>query len=81
MYVIFIDLIHKLDQIHGLTMVLGLMTIATLGLFKRYAPKIPRAFTVVVLAIGVVILGELEQRVCSWLEIYHRVYLHIHHLG
>jgi SulP family sulfate permease len=58
-YVVLVDLIHKLDQVHGLTMMIGLMTMVILGLLKRYMPKIPRAFFVVVLAIMTVLIGGL----------------------
>ena len=58
-YVVLVDLIHKLEQIHGWTMVVGMMTIVILGLLKQYAPKIPRAFLVVVVSIGMVLIADL----------------------
>ena len=58
-YLVLGDLIRKLDQIHGLTMMVGMITIVILGLLKQYAPKIPRAFLVVIVSIGMVLMADL----------------------
>jgi SulP family sulfate permease len=66
-----LELITKLDQTNLLTLALGLVTILTLVLLKRFAPKVPGTLVVVVAAIiissifqladlGIAVVGQIS---------------------
>ena len=58
-YVIVADLFSKMNSIHMLTLVLGSAAIVLLVGLKKFAPRIPRAFVVVLLSLAVVAIGDL----------------------
>lgn len=58
-------LLHALQQaadIHAVTLSIGLCSILVLVLLKRWYPSFPRALAVVVLSIGVVTAGGLQEQ-------------------
>jgi SulP family sulfate permease len=66
-----LELMTKLDQTNILTLMLGLVTILSLVLLKRFAPKVPGTLVVVVAAIivssifqlsdlGVAVVGQIS---------------------
>ena len=58
-YLVLMDLLQKLGQIHIPTLVLGGVAMTVLILLKVFFPKIPRAFVAVLLGIGVVVMFDL----------------------
>ena len=59
-YVIVADLFSKLDSIHTPTLVLGSAAMVLLVGLKKFAPRIPRAFVVVLLSVLVVVIEDLK---------------------
>ena len=53
------NLLHKLSGADPLTMAIGLGSLLSLRLLKRYLPKLPSALITVVVAIGIVTLFDL----------------------
>lgn len=61
-YLVLLDVMRKFGQTHTLTLMVGGMAIAILILLKRFAPKVPRAFVVVLFGIGAALLSDLGTR-------------------
>jgi SulP family sulfate permease len=69
---IIVEIIHKIQDIHGLSFLLGIITIILILVFNRFNKKIPAALVVIILSIlsvyvfdladkGVDILGEIPK--------------------
>jgi len=56
-----IDTVNHIDEIHWLTLFIGVLSICTILLIKKYAKKIPAALVVVMISIVVVKLFHLDQ--------------------
>lgn len=60
LHTIFIDVFHKINQIHWQSFLLGFSAILLLILIKKYLKKLPSSLVVVILGIGVVFFFHLN---------------------
>lgn len=61
-FVILRDLMGKINTIHLPTLTIGLFAIVSLIAMKKYAPKLPRAFIVVLVGALAVVLGGMGEQ-------------------